>query len=317
MAYDAKIVLDSLGPNGSRLTTFELSYPRFVHAETMTHRMFSRNAASSRAIPTDKLIARIMEDPAMPVWWGKNQSGMQAREELSDEREEEFGNVLSPREQAKRQWLLMRDTAVEGVRALERIRQQPDGSWIGLHKQVSNRPLEAWMFITVIVTATEFSNFFALRDHADAQPELAACASKAHALYKTSIPQQLHPGMWHLPYVTHNDELQLRADGYDSEKCCLISTGRCARVSYLTHDGVRDPNADVALAMDRIRPSGHMSPFEHVAQALTWSEWEEYAQWMANEWIRNRVPFGNLWGWMQLRKTIENEHDFGLIAKGR
>ena len=82
MSYNAKIVLDSVGPNGARLTTFELSYPRFVHAELMTHRMFSRNSASSRAIPTEKLLARIKEDPAMPVWWGKNQSGMQAREEL-------------------------------------------------------------------------------------------------------------------------------------------------------------------------------------------------------------------------------------------
>jgi len=303
--YDAKIILDSLGPNGSRLTTFELTYPRMVHAELMTHRMFSRNSASSRAIPTEKLIARIMEDPAVPVWWGKNQSGMQAREELSNEREEGL-HVLSPREEAKRQWLLMRDTAIEGVRALERI---------GLHKQVSNRPLEAWMGITVIVTATEFGNFFALRDHADAQPELAACATKAHVLYKESIPREVASGAWHLPYVTRNDELQLRADGFKDSDLCLISTGRCARVSYLTHDGVRDPNADVALAKDRIQPSGHMSPFEHVAQALTWSEWDIYAKDMADAWIKDRVPFGNLWGWKQLRKTIENEHDFGLIVK--
>ena len=262
--YDAKIILDSMGPNGSRLTTFELTYPRFVHAELMTHRMFSRNAASSRAIPTAKLIERIKNDPAMPVWWGKNQSGMQAREELSDAAGSDGRYDLSPREVAKSQWLSLRDKVIHEVQWLEQI---------GLHKQVSNRPLEAWMFITVIVTATEFSNFFALRDHVDAQPELAACATKAHALYKTSVPRQLDSGMWHLPYVTHNDELQLRADGYADDKLCLISTGRCARVSYLTHDGVRDPNADVALAKDRIQPSGHMSPFEHVAQALTWSEW--------------------------------------------
>ena len=82
MITDAKIILDSVGPNDARLTTFELTYPRMVHAELMTHRMFSRNSASSRAIPTEKLLARIEEDPVLPVWWGKNQSGMQAREEL-------------------------------------------------------------------------------------------------------------------------------------------------------------------------------------------------------------------------------------------
>jgi thymidylate synthase ThyX len=296
MAYDAKMVLDSIGPNGSRLTTFELSYPRFVHAELMTHRMFSRNAASSRAIPTEKLIARITLDPATPVWWGKNQSGMQAREELTDD----------ARHAAMKQWLDMCGVAVEGVRELERI---------GLHKQVSNRPLEAWMFITVIVTATEWGNFFALRDHADAQPELAACVTKAHVLYRSSQPRALASGEWHLPYVTGNDESELRGEGFEDDRLCLISTGRCARVSYLTHDGVRDPLADVALAQERILPSGHMSPFEHVAQAMTDEEWHDYGVDLMRDWIEERVPPGNLWGWRQLRKTIENEHDFSRIGR--
>ena len=301
MAYDAKIVLDSVGPNGSRLTTFELCYPRMVHSELLTHRMFSRNSSSSRAIPTEKLLARIEDEPVMPVWWGKNQSGMQAREEV-------VGEEL---DQVKSGWLALRDAAVSGARIL---------GGLGLHKQIANRVVEPWMWITVIVTATEFSNFFALRDHADAQPELAACATKAHQLYKESekhgLYRQLDSGQWHLPYVTGNDEEQLRSEHFKDPDLCLISTGRCARVSYLTHDGKRDPNADVALAQERIRPSGHMSPFEHVAQALTWSEWEGYAREMADEWIKNRVPFGNLWGWRQLRKTIKNEHNFSLLAKG-
>jgi thymidylate synthase ThyX len=293
---DAKIVLDSVGPNGARLTTFELSYPRFVHAELMTHRIFSRNAASSRAIPTEKLIARILEDPATPVWWGKNQSGMQAREELAG----------AAQEVAERQWLDMRHLAIEGVRKLERI---------GLHKQISNRPLEAWMFITVIVTATELSNFFALRDHADAQPELAACAKIAHRLYRENAPRALCAGQWHLPYVTGNDETQLRSDGFDDHALCLISSGRCARVSYLTHDGKRDPEADIALARERILPSGHMSPFEHVAQALTEGQWHELAQEAMVAWTLRRVPPGNLWGWRQLRKTLPYEHDFSKLQK--
>lgn len=291
---DAKIVLDSVGPNGARLTTFELTYPRMVHAELMTHRMFSRNSASSRAIPTEKLLARIEDDPAGPVWWGKNQSGMQAREALT-------GSDL---EAAQKTWLMLRDNAVREARFL--------AGTIGLHKQIANRVVEPWMFIVVIVTATEFGNFFALRDHADAQPELAACAAKAHVLYKESVPRKLDSGQWHLPFVTGNDEADLH--GYHDEARCFISTGRCARVSYLTHDGKRDPEADIALAKERIQPSGHMSPFEHVAQAMTQSEWTHYGAKLMTDWIIDRVPPGNLWGWRQLRKTIKNEHDFGLLA---
>src|SRR5579884_3380236 len=259
MSYDAKISLDSTGPNGARLTTFEFTYPRFVHAELMTHRMFSRNSASSRAIPTDKLMARIENDPALPVWWGKNQSGMQAHEELDAE----------AKEAAKRVWIRGRDEMLRTAREL--------GGVIGLHKQIANRVIEPWMFITVIVTSTEWSNFFGLRDHADAQPELAHVAAKAHRLYKENQPNYLRSGQWHLPFVTGNDEQALRAENFTEDKLCRISIGRCARVSFLTHDGKRDPMADVALSSDRLQPSGHMSPFEHVAKAMTEGEWERYA----------------------------------------
>jgi thymidylate synthase ThyX len=294
---DAKIVLDSVGPNDARLTTYELTYPRMVHAELMTHRVFSRNAASSRAIPTEKLLARIETDPAMPVYWGKNQAGMQAREELR-------GDELTP---VVRGWLSLMQRAVDGARSLASL---------GLHKQIANRVVEPWMDITVIVTATEYGNFFALRDHADAQPELAACAAKAHALYRESEPQRLEAGQWHLPYVTGNDDAQLVRDGFVRDMWA-VSVGRCARVSYLTHDQRRDPAADVALAKDRIQPSGHMSPFEHPAQAMTTPEWERYAEEAAQSWIRHRVPVGNFWGWKQLRKTLPHEHDFGELQAQR
>jgi len=288
--YDAKIILDSIGPNGARLTTFELTYP---------HRVFSRNSASSRAIPTEKLLARIESDPALPVWWGKNESGMQARAQLEG----------ADRDQAQRDWLDARNSAVTYARNLV---------CDGLHKQIANRIVEPWMFITVIVTATEWSNFFGLRDHADAQPELAHVAAKAHQLFKGSTPRQLHSGQWHLPLVTGNDEEELRTTGLatvDDIKLCLISIGRCARVSYLTHDGKRDPQADIDLATQRLRPSGHMSPFEHVAQAVTSEEWERYGTLLMREWIEKRIPPGNLWGWKQFRKTLQNEHDFSQLEK--
>jgi hypothetical protein len=292
MGYSAKIVLDSVGPNKARLTTFELTYPRFVHAELMTHRVFSRNAASSRAIPTEKLLSMIEEGPAMPVWWGKNESGMQAREELS-------GDALW---NVKVDWLSGRNMMVALARGLGRL---------GLHKQIANRVAEPWMFITVLVTATEFGNFFGLRDHAAAQPELAYVAAQAHQLYKHNVPHTLDIGGWHLPLVTGNDEEALRLD-FNTGDICRISIGRCARVSYLTHDGKRDPHADIELA-GRLQKSGHMSPFEHVAMALTAEQWSDYGAKLAHEWVANRIPTGNLWGWHQYRKTLQDEHDFSLL----
>jgi thymidylate synthase ThyX len=289
MAYEAKIILDSVGPNGARLTTFELTYPRIVHAELLTHRVFSRNAASSRAIPTEKLLSRIESDPTIPVWWGKNQSGMQAREELAGE------DLV----RAQDRW---RSAVLSGVWHARRLGET------GLHKQIANRAAELGMFITVVVTATEWDNFFALRDHAAAQPELADVAGKAHRLWRESQPQQLASGGWHLPYVTGHGEIFNTVD-----EVCRVSIGRCAAVSYLNQDK-KDPPADMARA-DKLAAAGHMSPFEHVAQALTWEEWGRYSREASLAWTHKRVPVGNLWGWRQYRKDLLGEHDFSKIEK--
>lgn len=259
--YSTKIIADSIGPSGKRLTTWELCYPRFVHAELMTHRLFSRNAASSRAIPIQKMLQRVQDGPAMPVWWGKNQAGMQANEELDDVAKNE----------AKWEWLAARDTAVRHVRVLQDK---------GLHKQVANRVVEPWMFITVILTSTEFENWFGLRDHKDAQPELAWVAKDMHEKFDDSRPLVLQAGQWHLPYIFEEDrafaEMMVRnsiENCYDN-LLCEISTGRCARVSYLTHDGKRDWDEDVTLH-NKLRASGHWSPFEHACQAMTKEAWQK------------------------------------------
>lgn len=296
MSYDAKLILDSVGPNGARATTFELSMPRIVLAEFNTHRMFSRNAASSRAIPVEKLLKRIEEDPMLPVWWGKNQSGMQASEELTGE----------ARKNAEEIWLGARDTAVETARLLA----SPS---VNLHKQISNRIVEPWMFTTVICTATEWDNAWALRVDPAAQPEFERTMHMAYDAYRSSVPRSLKSGEWHLPYVTGYDEPELRENGHTEDELCLISIGRCARVSYLTHDGQRDPKADIALPKSRLIPSGHMSPTEHPLQAMTASEWAIYGQQLASEWVNNRVPTGNAWGFKQYRKTLKNEHNFALL----
>jgi hypothetical protein len=299
VSYDAKIVLDSVGPNDARVTTFELTMPRIVLAEFNTHRMFSRNAASSRAIPVEKLLKRIEDDPMLPVWWGKNQSGMQAAEELDP----------IEQEAAKRVWLYGRDQAIDLARNLA------DSKGINLHKQIANRIVEPWMFTTVVCTATEWDNAWGLRVDPMAQPEFERVMHKAYDQFKSSIPQKLSSGDWHLPYVTGNDGDTLRSEGYSTEDLCYISIGRCARVSYLTHDGKRDPSADIDLPKGRLIPSGHMSPTEHAVQAMSKEEWLEYGVKLATEWVNNRVPVGNVWGFKQFRKTIKNEHNFMLLKK--
>lgn len=276
--YSAKILADSIGPNGSRLTTMEITYPRFVHSEFMTHRVFSRNAASSRAIPISKMIERVMNDPVLPVWWGKNQSGMQANEELTGE------NL----EQVKKYWYEARDDAVDIVRCLSNE---------GLHKQIANRLLEPFMWITVIVSATEWKNFFELRCHPDAQPEIQKIAYMIKELYDNNKPIKLGVGEWHLPLVDGNDGGELYDSGFTINDVVRISVGRCARVSYLTHDGKRDPQADIELH-DRLMKSGHWSPFEHVAQATKYQQWD-----------------GNFFGWMQYRKRFIEENKGVRVAE--
>ncbi len=279
--YSAKIIADSINPVGDRLTTFELTYPRMVHAELMTHRLFSRSSASSRALPTPKLLKQIENNPVMPKWWGKNQSGMQAREELQ-------GDELR---QAQITWLNARDSAVVYAKDLHAI---------GMHKQIANRVLEPWMFITVIVSATEYENWFHLRDDPNAQPEIAWVAREMRKLYESNEPKKMSVGDWHLPYVeleNKNDPLYLDVRAIEKEgKVSLlglaikIATARCARVSYLTHDGNRDYIKDIELH-DRCRDNRHWSPFEHCAEA---------------DGESNR--HGNFVGWRQYRKMFKNEH---------
>ena len=268
MAYSAKILADSFNSaTGGRLTTFEISYPRIVHGEIMTHRVMSRNSASSRAIPVTKLIKAVEEDPFIPIWWGKHQSGMQAHEELDETR----------LKAAREAWLGARDEAVNTAKYLNNL---------GLHRQIANRGLEPWMWITVIISATEWDNFFRLRCHPDAQPEIRKIAEMMQELYRNSTLEILLPGEWHRPLLF--DEADL--DDVSEENKCKISVGRCARVSYLTHDGKRDIEADIKLH-DRLLPPKHFSPFEHVAQA-----WE------------TPIRSGNFTGgWHQYRQDVDKD----------
>lgn len=281
---EAKVILDSANNEGCRLTTLELIYPRFIHAEFMTHRMFSRNASSSRAIPIERMLEQIRKQPAMPIHWGKNQPGMQAREEL----------CASGQDYCSNQWLnASRDAGCWTKRLL-------DG---GLHKQVANRLLEPFQWIKVIVTATEWDNFFKLRYHEDAQPEMMVLAEHMMKVMNNSSPVTLLPGQWHAPYYygSFTDE----KGNPDVETALKLSVARCARVSYLNHDNsTPDIEKDIALA-DRLLKDGHMSPFEHQATPMHTSKslygrhWEEGITHMSRD---GEFWSGNFRGFLQNRQ---------------
>ncbi len=285
MTYASKIIADSISPDDIRLTTFEVTYPRMVHAELMTHRVFSRNSASSRAIPVKTMIENVISNPVLPVYWGANQKGMQAMTELSEDQQE----------LAVRVWLDARDAALVRVQSLLDL---------NVHKQLANRLLEPWMWITVIVTATEWDNFFHLRVNPMAQPEIHRIAKMMDKDYAASTPQQLDYGQWHLPYVRPEEHSELSL-----EQLIKLSAARCARVSYLTQDGLRDNEADYTL-YNRLLQGGHMSPYEHPARPMTEEELELYTEARYLDDGLRPIPFlGNFKGWVQHRKEIDGEED--------
>jgi thymidylate synthase ThyX len=314
MSIKANIIADSVNSTGCRLTTFILEFPRFVLAELNTHRVFSKNAASSRAIPVEKMIQQVIDNPAMPVWWGKNQSGMQAKEELDNvgrklrltiQTHEEYSDwyigekntslpgaihqyFLTDREYAKVRWLEARDSAIWQVRELLDL---------GVHKQIANRILEPWFNIRVILSGTEFENFYKLRAHPDAQPEFQALAYMMQGEHQKSVPKQLEYGDWHIPFGDNIDsekllnELNLDKDNHGAieEAKLKIAVARCARVSYFNYEGKDDYAADIKLC-NRLFQSDpkHLSPTEHVAMNIE----DDYFH-------------GNFKGFQQYRKIIE------------
>lgn len=284
MSFAVKVVEHSHNGQGHELATLQLMYPRFIHAEMMTHRVFSRNASSSRAIPVAKMLEQIRNDPAMPIHWGKNQPGMQAAEELTGE------SLAETKGEWGRAAMLAADSA-------EYMMEQ------GAHKQVVNRILEPFQHIHVIVTATEWDNFFALRCHEDAQPEIHHLAVMMREAMAASVPKLVGEGDWHLPYVTTEERAEL---GHElSEDWCGVtprliqmSAARCARVSYMTHDG-QAPSMEKDLALfDRLVGGEpiHASPIEHQATPSAGSGDPE-------SWETTYT--GNFHGWVQFRKIFE------------
>jgi hypothetical protein len=258
---EAILIADSISKEGIRLTTLQIKVHRYVWSEFMTHRVFSRNAMSSRAIPVNKMLKQVWSDPAMPVKWGANKAGMQAGSALQGVRLKlaVFAWKTAAKCACMFAWLLMR---------------------IGLHKQWANRVLEPWQWMIAIVSSTEWDNFFGLRIGEFAQPEMNELAKLMQLAILNSRPRLLNYGEWHLPYITKNDLVPVR----DKQLC---SAARCARVSYLNHDKTMPTLKNDLELCSRLmiaRPI-HASPFEHQATPIpgrygNFNGWKQQRQYL-------------------------------------
>jgi thymidylate synthase ThyX len=295
MSYSARVLADSVSPDGVRLTTLEITFPRFILAEMNTHRMLSRNSASSRAIPTEKLIERVRNDPFVPETFNKRVKGMGVGDPL------DRANMKLSR----KHWV---DASQEACRHAQALVQ------FGVDKSRANRLLEPFMWHTAIISATEWENFFALRDHPAAQPEMQIIANLMREAMELSDPQQLEYGWWHLPLLT-DEELKavcsMREAGSSGplfdrgiEMWKMVSASRCARVSFDKHTDTEPIENTIARA-EKLMNSvpAHLSPFEHVATPLTPELWA--VEGGSNEFFNAFV--GNFRGWLQMRKEIAHE----------
>lgn len=264
---ECQVIADSI-MGGTRITSVQVKYPRFILPQLNTHRVFSRSTASSRAVPTAKLITTVRGNPVTPVHWGANQAGMVAENEMDEARAAA----------AKTIWAGAADTAANIAQELAEI---------GVHKQVVNRILEPFMWAETIITATEWDNFFKLRIADDAQPEIQALAKAIKKAMDESVPIGQ---IFHLPYL-REDELDSTQWTYTQK--AKISAARCARVSYLNHNK-QAPSVDKDFALaDRLIEAGHMSPFDHQA--------------MFNDGEKYRNENRNFTNWKPYRAILEDK----------
>ena len=268
MSIEAKIIADSISPGGVRLTTMQVKYQRFIIPEMNTHRVFSRSYSSSRAIPAAKLIEQVRNDPAMPIRFGKNKPGMQAAEDLSGEDLRE----------AQELWIKAANIAAD---LCEEMAEK------GVHKQICNRIVEPYLWVHGVISSTEWDNFYNLRCHPDAQPEFQFLAVTMREVQNASTPKLLEVGEWHLPYLSEDEKLKL-----DPLIARMCSSARCARVSYLRHDGETPSIDDDVALFNRLAGSDpkHLSPLEHVATP------------QADSYFWG----GNFRGWQQFRSDISD-----------
>lgn len=312
MTVEVMSLLGSQGANGKLCSTFVLRYPRNIHGEFMTHRVFGRNASSSRAIPMKKMHQSIEEDPALPEKYTLNEPGMQGYQEASPE-------VIALAEEAISRHREMSLATSEYLAGL------------GLHKQIVNRYTEAHQHIRVVMTASELGNFFLLRTHETAEPTMQKLACEVRAAFVEMEHRPLQRGEWHLPYFDENEFEDLMCDlavvrevtekieqagmarvfpPYTGDRAIRrllaigISAARCARVSYNNFEGKRSgilEDIDLFMKLVVSQPI-HASPLEHQATP----DWQVPLSINSTGWANPR-QHGNLVGWRQARKFIPGE----------
>jgi len=284
MTISAKIIAHSIAPNGQLIVTWELEYQRFIHGEFMTHRLFSRNAASSRAIPVKSILAAVRQHEALPIYWGKNQSGMQAKEELQGLTKSAVQSL----------WVAAANAAANFAEEMD---------FHGLHKQTANRILEPFQTMKTVMTATCMDNFFWLRNHEDAQPEIKELARLMCEALEASVGVQLEPGDWHVPYFG-NGQWFAKRDEMPLADALAISSSCCAQVSYRKLDDTLEKAQMVYQRLVGSEPV-HASPFEH--QATPMRNKPDFR----NKGVTHKDRDGNFWsgnfvGWIQHRQLIPN-----------
>lgn len=297
----ATVIAHSVSPENIELITFELEYPRFIHSEFMTHRMLSKNSASSRAIPIKAMHEHILKYPQMPVHWGKNQPGMSAKEEVDE----------LTKQGAKGVWMTAIDSAISHARVL---------SDMGLHKQVANRVTEFAMQMKVVVSGTEWANFFHLRHHEDADPTIRDLAETMLKALAFSEPVMLQPGDWHLPYVDtilpgfDDEEQKVRYFIGDQEltleEAKMVSASCCAQVSYRKEDTSLEKAKMIFDKLINSQPV-HASPVEHQATPTDLDSMDVYDLEYWQDGVTHRSRNGDMWsgnfrGWIQHRQLIKD-----------
>jgi thymidylate synthase ThyX len=324
---NAKIVADSCDIRGNRITSVLVTIPRIVLAELNTHRMFSRNSASSRAIPFERMVKAVKDDPFIPIAWQKDHSGMQGTEYMEHGINDLIDNHLRAR-----------DAAVE--RATEANQR-------GLTKQLCNRYLEPFMWHTVLITSTEWENFFALRcpqygllteeglkhfrsqndyfkaggvisgtdinieflkiNKSGAEIHIQAAAEAIYDAMNESTPMALKDGMWHIPFSDKLNNPEM-GTAYGYLHGIKVATAMCARTSYTVVGNEKEMTyAKLIEIHDRMvsQVPFHASPFEHCARVMT--EDEYYTN------VRGKLMFRNqpheIYGWCRnFRGFIQYRH---------
>ena len=244
---------------GRKLITFEAFFPRPILAEQNTHRKFSRNTGSSRAIPVIRMLLALMKVPFIPLFWGANKAGMQSAETM-------------PKWKALIAHFLWRSHAWFTYLIVFLLGK------LGLHKQWTNRLLEPHTYVRQVVTTSDLENYFSLRLHDAAQPEIILLAimlkeqvdllEKTNGYRKVSANDvKANAWNWHLPYITEDERHIYRHHPFFLAK---LSAARCARTSYLTQEGVVPNPEKEIITFKKLAESQpiHASPLEHQAYPL-------------------------------------------------